>query len=118
MDNIQTELDVVERKPPSKRKTTRAVVLPDEIQEMLTATQSLTDEAFQDWLHDRWFRAALLTLAQMASSGNIRALDAYLKRTDEWKAKEEPRKAPQPVGAVLHPRENNRHPVRVGGSPV
>jgi hypothetical protein len=101
VDIIQTELDVVEVKAPSKRKPSRAVDLPPELQEVLEATQSLTDEAFEDWLHARWYRVALLTLAQMASSGNIRALDAYLKRADEWtKEKEEPNKAPQPAGGL------------------
>jgi len=52
------------------------------IKATLKATSSLTDEDFESWLHDNYFRLALYTLAQMACGGDIRALEAYLKRAD------------------------------------
>ena len=52
---------------------------------MFEATQHLTDEAFESWLHDTFYRPVLVALAQKACSEDVRALDAYLKRADVWR---------------------------------
>ena len=81
-------------------KRRKNVVSEEELSEVMEATSSLTDEAFEDWLHERFHRPALLVLAGMAAGGDIKALDAYLKRADAWRQERAALKPELPAGAV------------------
>lgn len=49
------------------------------VEKYLAETGHLTLEAFEDFTHDKYRRAALYVLARVACAGDVKALDLYFK---------------------------------------
>ncbi len=61
------------------------IATPAEVHALIDKTQHLTDDAYEDLVNELGSRAALAVLRGVALSGDVRALDVYLRRTDDWR---------------------------------
>jgi len=68
----------------------------------MNRTQHLTDDAYEDLVHDFGYRLALLVLRAQAVQGNIKALELYIKVVNATRAS---RVKPGP--AAVSADENN-----------
>ena len=80
--------------PTPKRYTPEYLVDPAVMSNILYRTQDLTDEAYEELVNDIGSRAAILILRAKALGGDVRALDLYLRRCDEWRARKAGSKRP------------------------
>ncbi len=60
---------------------------PDQIASYINRTKQLTDEAYEELVHDIGWRVALLVLRSKAWSGDVRALDLYNRIVTESKSR-------------------------------
>ena len=72
--------------PAPENLKTEHMTDPEKLREFLHKTIELTDEAFEDIVNDLGYRTALLVLRAKAVSGDIKALELYLKLCRELKA--------------------------------
>jgi len=59
---------------------------PLEMTRLMNRTQHLTDDAYEDLVHDFGYRLALLVLRAQAVQGNIKALELYIKVVNATRA--------------------------------
>lgn len=71
---------------PSKELTAEYMCDAKEMQRLMNATQHLTDDAYEELVHDYGFRLALLVLRAKAVSGDVKAIDLYLRVVKESRA--------------------------------
>ena len=55
------------------------------IPHLISTSRNLTDAEFEDQVNTVGYRVALATLRAKACAGDIKAIDCYLKRCDEWR---------------------------------
>lgn len=74
----------LQRKPPH---TLEEMQSPEVIAQLLRKSYAITDDVFDSIINIVGERAALLILRAKAVGGDVRAIDVYLKRCDQAKAK-------------------------------
>jgi hypothetical protein len=94
---IETTTKKVGGRPPSLDHLTS----PEAIAKLVSTSRDLTDEAFEDFVNESGFRVALSVLRAKACDGDVKAIDLYLKRCDEWRnvRKRSQQTAPPQIGA-------------------
>jgi hypothetical protein len=95
---------------PGKELTPEYMSSPDEITKLLNRTRHLTDEAFEDLVHDIGYRMALLVLRAKAVSGDTKAIDLYFKVVRETRAARRKKDSPAIYDGDLRGPDYTRGP--------
>ena len=80
--------------PPAEKLKIENLTDVEKIREFLHKTLELTDECFEDLCNDIGYRTALLVLRAKAVSGDIKALEYYIRLCRELKKERSKKTAP------------------------